>query len=54
MCRAYFHQATTGKSNQKRGKTKNTLVLEKVTQLVANALMAVRKQKKLVKIKPQH
>ena len=45
MCRAYFHQATMGKSNQKVGKTKNTLVFEKVTQLVVRALVAVRKQK---------
>ena len=54
MCRAYFHQATMGKSNQKVGKTKNTLVFKKVTQLVLRALVAVRKQKKLVKVKPQH
>ena len=45
MCRAYFHQATMGKSNQKVGKTKNTLVFEKVTQLVVRAMVAVRKQK---------
>ena len=39
-----------GKSNQKIGKT----VLEKVTQLVTRALMAITKNKKLVKVKPQH
>ena len=42
MCRACFHQATMEKSNQKVGKTKNTLVFEEVTQLV------------VVKVKPQH
>ena len=41
-----------GKSNQKVGKTKNTLAFEKVTQLVVRALVALRKQKKLVKVKP--
>ena len=30
MCRACFHQATMEKSNQKVGKTKNTLVFEEV------------------------
>ena len=55
MCRAYFHQATMGKSNQKVGKTKkNTLVFEKVTQLVIKTLVVVTKQKKIVKVKPQH
>ena len=39
-----------GKSNQKIGKT----VLEKVTQLVTKALVAITKNKKLVKVKPQH
>ena len=39
-----------GKSNQKIGKT----VLEKVTQLVTRALVAITKNKKLVKVKPQH
>ena len=29
-------------------------MFEKVTQLVVRALVAVRKQKKLVKLKPQH
>ena len=29
-------------------------MFEKVTQLVVRALVAVRKQKKLVKVKPQH
>ena len=51
---AYFHQATMGKSNQSRENTKNALVFKKVTQLVVRALAAVRKQKKLVKVKPQH
>ena len=39
-----------GKSNQKIQKT----VLEKVTQLVTGALVAIKKIKKLVKVKPQH
>ena len=40
-----------GKSNQKIRKT----VLEKVTQLVTRALVAIKKKiKKLVKVKPQH
>ena len=43
-----------GKSNQSREDTKNALVFKKVTQLVVRALAAVRKQKKLVKVKPQH
>ena len=34
--------------------TKNTLVFDKVTQLVVRALMVVGKQKKLAKVKPQH
>ena len=34
--------------------TKNILVFEKVTQLVARALVAVRQKKKLVKVKSQH
>ena len=34
--------------------TTNILVFEKVTQLVARALVAVRKKKKLVKVKSQH
>ena len=49
-CRVYFHQATMGKLNQKIGKT----VFEKVTQLVTRALVAIRKNKKLVKVKTQH
>ena len=39
-----------GKSNQKIQKT----VFENVAELVARALVAVRKNKKLVKVKPQH
>ena len=49
-CRVYFHQTKMGKSNQKVGKT----VLKKVTQLVTRALVAIRKNKKLLKVKPQH
>ena len=45
MCRAFFHQATMGKSKQKVGKTQNTLGFKKVTQLVLRALVAVKKQK---------
>ena len=41
-------------SHQKIGKTQNILVFEKVSPLVARALVAVRKKKKLVKVKPQH
>ena len=35
---------------------KNTIILvfEKVTQLVARALVAIRKKKKFVKVKKQH
>ena len=54
MCRAYFHQTTMAKSNQKVGGTKNTLVFKKVTQLVVRTFVAVRKEKKLLKVKPQH
>ena len=39
-----------GKLNQKIGKT----VFEKVTQLVTRTLVAIRKKKKLVKVKTQH
>ena len=53
MRRVYFHQATLGKSNQKIGKT-SILVCEKVTQLVAKALVVARRKKKLVKVKPQY
>ena len=42
-----------GKSNQKIGKAHSYLVFEKVTQLVARALVAIRRKKKLVKVKPQ-
>ena len=45
MCRAFFHQATMGKSKQKVGKTQNTLGFKKVTQLVLRALVAAKKQK---------
>ena len=45
MCRAFFHQATMGKSKQKVGKTQNTLGFKKVTQLVLRALVAVKKTK---------
>ena len=45
MCRAFFHQATMGKSKQKVGKKQNTLGFKKVTQLVLRALVAVKKQK---------
>ena len=45
MCRAFFHQATMGKSKQKVGKTQNTLGFKKVTQLVLRAFVAVKKQK---------
>ena len=45
MCRAFFHQATMGKSKQKVGKTQNILGFKKVTQLVLRALVAVKKQK---------
>ena len=52
MC--YFHQAIMGKSNQKVAKHKKYTSLRKITQLVVRALVAVRKLKKLVKVKPQH
>ena len=39
-----------GKSNQKIGKT----VFKNVTPLVTRKLVAIRKNKKLVKVKPQH
>ena len=38
----------------KEEKAKNILVFEKVTQLDARALVAVRKRKNLAKVKPQH
>ena len=41
MCRVYFHQAIMEKSNQKTGKLTVILVFEKVTQLVARALVAI-------------
>ena len=49
VCRVYFHQATSyGKIKSKVGKTEKhaiTLVFEKVTRLVARALVTVRKKK---------
>ena len=54
MCRVYFHQDTVGKSNKKLEKHTLILVLKNVTQPVARALVAIRKKKKLVKVKPQH
>ena len=51
MCRIYFHQATIGKQNQKSQKHTVILVFEKVNQLVARTLVAVRKKKKWVKVK---
>ena len=49
ICRVYFHQATIGKPNQNIGKTHNYPGVQKVTQLVAMALVAKRKKRKLVK-----
>ena len=46
MCSVYFHQATIGKSNQKNWKNTIILVFEKVIQLVARALVTVRKKDK--------
>ena len=54
MCSVYFHQATIGKSNQKNWKNTIILVFEKVIQLVARALVTVRKKIKVVKVKSQH
>ena len=53
MCRVYLHQASMGKSNPKF-ENKIVLVFEKVTQLVARALVAIRRKKKIVKLKPQY
>ena len=52
MCRVYVHQASMGRSSQKIGKTHNYLCFRKVTQLVARALVAIKRKKKLVKVKP--
>ena len=54
MCRIYFHQATMEKSNQKSGKILIILVFNNFTQLVTRALVAIRKKKKILKMKPQH
>ena len=54
MCRVYFHQDTMKKPNQKIGKTLNYLVFRKVTQLVTRTLVVIRKENKVVKMKPQH
>ena len=43
MYRVYLNQATMGKSNQK-WENRIILVFEKVTQLVARALVALRKK----------
>ena len=48
MCRVYFHQVTMGKSNQKSGKIKNTLVFEKVTQLSFEKVTLVTSGKLLI------
>ena len=52
MCRAYFDHDTMGKSNLKVGKTQKIHWCSK--KLLVRGLVAVRKQKKLVKVKPQH
>ena len=52
MCRVYLHQASMGKSSKKIGKIHNYPSFWKVTKLVARALVAIRRKKKLVK--PQH
>ena len=54
MSRVYLHQASMGKLNKKIGKTCKYPVFKKVTQLVARALVAIRKKRKFVKVKPQH
>ena len=52
-CRVYLQQAIMGKSNQTIEKIHTIILLsQKVTQLVAMALVAIRKKKKLVKVKP--
>ena len=43
-----------GKSNKKIEKNTIILAFEKVTQVVARALVAIRRTKKLIKVKPQH
>ena len=54
MCRVYLCQASMGKSSEKIGKTHNYPSFWKVTQLVARALVAIKRKKKLLKVKPQH
>ena len=49
-----FSSSYHGKIKSKNWKNTIILVFEKVTQLVAKALVAIRKKKKLVKAKPQH
>ena len=51
MCRVYL-PASMGKSNKKTHTI--ILIFEKVTQLVARALVAIRRKKKIVKVKRQH
>ena len=46
MCRVYLHEVSMRRLNQNIGKKHAfILVFEKVTQLVARALVAIRKKK---------
>ena len=57
MCRVHFHQATNYEQIKSKNRKKThviILALEKVTQLVALALVAAKKKKQLLIVNPQH
>ena len=54
MCRVYLHQAIMGKSNQTIEKTHNYPSVPKSYSTSRNGIGGRKKEKKLVKVKPQH
>ena len=54
MCRVYLHQAIMGKSNQTKEKTHNYPSVPKSYSTSRNGIGGRKKEKKLVKVKPQH
>ena len=54
MCRVYLHQAIMGKSIQAIEKTHNYPSVPKSYSTSRNGIDDRKKEKKLVKVKPQH
>ena len=54
MCRAYLHQAIMGKSKSNNRKKHNYHSVPKSYSTSRNGIDGRKKEKKLVKVKPQH